>query len=168
MAGATGLEPATSGVTGRRSNQLSYAPAASIEAGTPSPAAGGCQASPGPNRTGVRGEKPALRHFDQFEPALNTLEPLVDAVEPTLHRCKIDLQRGKITMQASDITFDRTEAGNYFVELALHSIEAFVLSSEARSQEIENLGILGHYSLMRSRCRAVVGDDGLEPPTLSV
>ena len=27
VAGATGLEPAASGVTGRRSNQLSYAPA---------------------------------------------------------------------------------------------------------------------------------------------
>ena len=27
MAGVTGLEPATSGVTGRHSNQLSYAPA---------------------------------------------------------------------------------------------------------------------------------------------
>ena len=27
MAGATGVEPATSGVTGRRSNQLSYTPA---------------------------------------------------------------------------------------------------------------------------------------------
>ncbi|CAH1660809.1 hypothetical protein CHELA1G11_11835 [Hyphomicrobiales bacterium] len=29
MAGVTGLEPATSGVTGRRSNQLSYTPVAS-------------------------------------------------------------------------------------------------------------------------------------------
>ncbi|MEN9809330.1 MAG: hypothetical protein RLZZ488_897 [Pseudomonadota bacterium] len=28
MAGATGLEPATSGVTGQRCNQLYYAPAA--------------------------------------------------------------------------------------------------------------------------------------------
>ena len=28
MAGVTGLEPATSGVTGRRSNQLSYTPGA--------------------------------------------------------------------------------------------------------------------------------------------
>jgi hypothetical protein len=27
VAGATGLEPATSGVTGRHSNQLNYAPA---------------------------------------------------------------------------------------------------------------------------------------------
>ena len=31
LAGATGLEPATSGVTGRRSNQLNYAPFISSE-----------------------------------------------------------------------------------------------------------------------------------------
>ena len=71
-------------------------------------------------------------------------------------------------MQASDIVFDCGQTGNHFVELALHSVEPFVLSSEARSQKIENLGIFGHHSLIRSRCRAMVGDDGLEPPTLSV
>ena len=31
MAGVTGLEPATSGVTGRRSNQLSYTPTQQVE-----------------------------------------------------------------------------------------------------------------------------------------
>src|SRR3954451_9615797 len=31
MAGATGLEPAASGVTGRRSNQLSYAPEIALD-----------------------------------------------------------------------------------------------------------------------------------------
>ena len=30
LAGVTGLEPATSGVTGQRSNQLSYTPAVSV------------------------------------------------------------------------------------------------------------------------------------------
>ena len=35
MAGATGLEPATSGVTGRHSNQLNYAPIPFQEFSTP-------------------------------------------------------------------------------------------------------------------------------------
>ena len=68
-----------------------------------------------------------------------------------LHRRVIDLQRGEITMQTSNISFDRTRARNHFVELALYTVEAFVQSSEARSQEIENLGILGHNSLIQSR-----------------
>ena len=33
MAGVTGLEPATSGVTGRRSNRLSYTPSAATRVG---------------------------------------------------------------------------------------------------------------------------------------
>ncbi len=63
MAGATGLEPATSGVTGRRSNQLSYAPAVAIEGATRSAPSGGCQAHLGPMRerrrygTGVVGDE---------------------------------------------------------------------------------------------------------------
>ena len=39
MAGTTGLEPATSDVTGRRSNQLSYVPAWDVfQCSTPAPA----------------------------------------------------------------------------------------------------------------------------------
>ena len=51
MAGVTGLEPATSGVTGRRSNQLSYTP---LIQGKLSSNAGpaGCQAT---IKAGVQG-----------------------------------------------------------------------------------------------------------------
>ena len=71
-------------------------------------------------------------------------------------------------MEASNIAFNRGQTSDHFVELALHAIEPFLLSREACSHEVENLEILGHYAFMRSPCRVVVGDDGLEPPTLSV
>src|SRR4051794_14372332 len=47
-AGATGLEPATSGVTGRRSNQLSYAPRARGNSSALPP--GSSRGVPAPNR----------------------------------------------------------------------------------------------------------------------
>jgi hypothetical protein len=46
MAGATGLEPAASGVTGRRSNQLSYAPAAVDRGGESYPCVQGVSSKP--------------------------------------------------------------------------------------------------------------------------
>jgi hypothetical protein len=83
MAGATGLEPATSGVTGRRSNQLSYAPVASTEAASPTPPSEGCQ---GVARRSCRvpyclitatwreddGSR-LLWNLDQFKPALDPI-----------------------------------------------------------------------------------------------
>ena len=46
-AGATGLEPATSGVTGRRSNQLSYAPGGGVKYDKPLSCSSGGEADRG-------------------------------------------------------------------------------------------------------------------------
>jgi hypothetical protein len=95
MAGATGLEPATSGVTGRRSNQLSYAPAASTQAATPTPFGWRVSSKPRSKVGREAGLKSALRHFDQFEPALNALDPPIDVVEPALHRRDLGLRESR-------------------------------------------------------------------------
>ena len=64
MAGPTGLEPATSGVTGRHSNQLNYDPAdkeLSIEAVTEGVSAGstsGFEITPYGGRCGTRTRDP--------------------------------------------------------------------------------------------------------------
>ena len=47
MAGVTGLEPATSGVTGRHSNQLSYTPAGPRLTGLPRRGAAEISEAPG-------------------------------------------------------------------------------------------------------------------------
>ncbi|MFM2125380.1 MAG: hypothetical protein RL328_1831, partial [Acidobacteriota bacterium] len=56
MAGTTGLEPATSDVTGRRSNQLNYVPAFADESAiTKIPQAGGVARFRGATFFGLRG-----------------------------------------------------------------------------------------------------------------
>ena len=63
--GATGLEPATSGVTGRRSNQLSYAPRARGNSSA---------LPPGPSR-GVPAREPQLGGSSRFHGGVNRFEP---------------------------------------------------------------------------------------------
>ena len=58
--GATGLEPATSGVTGRRSNQLSYAPGGSREYGK---RAAGARPGPQSTRCSILGGTRLGRHW---------------------------------------------------------------------------------------------------------
>jgi hypothetical protein len=168
MAGATGLEPATSGVTGRRSNQLSYAPAASTWAGTPTPPAGGCQASPSRSSRATRPERLP------YDTSTSSSRRSTRSRRRSTLSSRLGIDAKSVFNAAKSpcrpATSRSTAARRVITSSSLRStrVEALVLPSEAPSQEIENLAFLGHYSLIRSRCRAVVGDDGLEPPTLSV
>jgi hypothetical protein len=64
MAGATGLEPAASGVTGRRSNQLSYAPkgSAGLKGRSRSSQEAGSQSASEAAKPSVRRGRTLLRH----------------------------------------------------------------------------------------------------------
>jgi hypothetical protein len=115
MAGATGLEPATSGVTGRRSNQLSYAPSAStgeaplssppqsVKPTAPAQMAGssGGQAV----QAGVLGER-----YYRDAPA---------STEKRLSMPQNQLQPG-------NVTHDRADPENWRVAFEIDSVEALI------------------------------------------
>ena len=71
MAGATGLEPATSGVTGRRSKPTELRPRGLDPGGHSYPLRLEGVKQARSTRAEVRAEKAALRHLDHLEPALN-------------------------------------------------------------------------------------------------
>jgi site-specific DNA recombinase len=67
-AGATGLEPATSAVTGQRSNQLSYAPAMTRQRPGSKRARSVCQASPRAEEPSVAALSPGTRSLELSSP----------------------------------------------------------------------------------------------------
>jgi hypothetical protein len=89
MAGTTGLEPATSDVTGRRSNQLNYVPAL---VGTISIVARGSL----PARSIVRPYDRRMSHdpatpFDSLESSHEYVSLLAEAIEATIAEVKADI-----------------------------------------------------------------------------
>src|ERR1700744_5552062 len=83
MAGATGLEPAPFGVTGRHSNQLSYAPASSRKAG--SREGGRCRAGTTPKSSDPLGLYRFLVSGKVTGIAVREWRPTAPA--PALRRC---------------------------------------------------------------------------------
>ena len=165
MAGATGLEPATSGVTGRRSNQLSYAPAASTGATTPTPFGRRVSSEPRSNRAEQRGQESLF-----YGTSTSSSRPSTRSRRRSMLSSWLCIDAKWTFNAAKSPCGPATSRSNaprrVMTSSSLRSTRS--KRSSCRAHEIENLGILDHYSLMQSRCRAVVGDDGLEPPTLSV
>ena len=99
-AGATGLEPATSGVTGRRSNQLSYAPG------------GGLLSIAGASGSRFVGDERNFRRAGEFEPRNRSPEDapnpavgaLLGSATGTLHGVPVVLTRLLVDVAAGGRT----------------------------------------------------------------
>jgi hypothetical protein len=73
----------------------------------------------------------AASHFDQIEPAFDTLQASVHAVHPRR-------ERGVHSIDSGDLTLDMAEPLAELGHIGLDTVDAFVETGEVDAEEIEN------------------------------